>query len=364
MPANSSISPLAIFAGLSLLRSGAETSTASELKRALHFDGTAQTAFLGAGLAAASAASSGELSVKLVTRLFAEKSRVFAPAFIEQASLLGAPLQLESFKQAADGARDRINRWVSEETRGRVPDLLPPGSVSETTRLVLANALALSAAWTSPFDDSQTTPASFHLSAKVTREVPTLHGEGQYAFANVQGIKLLDLGYVGDAFSMLLVLPNEETDLRALESQLRAATLEHWAAQVKPTAVRVSLPKFSVETPHSWSASASFKALGVAAAFDSERADFSLITGSTRPEDRLFVSDVFHRALVTVDEKGTQAVAASALMVQAASAQLPTENRAEFKADRPFLFFIRHKGNGAILFIGRVAEPVASITRP
>lgn len=364
MPANSAISPLALFAGLSLLRSGAETSTANELKKALHFEGSAQTAFLGARHAAALPASNSELSVKLVTQLFAEKGRVFAPAYIEQASLLGAPLLLESFKQASEAARARINRWVSDETQARVPDLLPPGSVTETTRLVLANALALSAAWTEPFNDSQTTSDPFHLSAKVTREVPTLHGEGQYAFANVQGLKLLDLGYVGGAFSMLLVLPKEGTDLSAVESQLRAATLAYWAAQVKPTVVRVSLPRFSVETSRSWSASASLKTLGVASAFDSERADFSRITGSARPEDRLFVSDVFHRAQVSVDAKGTQAVAASALAMQAASAELPAENPSVFKADRPFLFFIRQKSNGAILFIGRVADPGTLVSGP
>jgi serpin B len=295
--------------------------------------------------------------VKLVTRLFAEKSRVFAPAFVEQASLLGAPLQLENFKEAGVGARDRINRWVSDETHGRVPDLLPDGSITESTRLVLANALVLAAAWTNQFEETQTRSEPFYVSTKVTRDVATMHGEGQYAFASVKGIKLLNLGYVGGAFSMLLVLPKAGTGPSSVESELRSATLQHWVSQLKPTAVRVSLPKFSVETPRSWSVSPSLKALGITAAFDAERADFTGISGSARPEDRLFVSDVFHRALVTVDEKGTQAVAASALAMQAAGAALPSEQPEEFKADRPFLFFIRENDNGAILFMGRVADP-------
>lgn len=352
------LSPLALFSALSLLRVGAAANTELELKQALHYEGPAESAFLGATRAATSA--SDEISLRLVARLFGEQSHAFKSSYVALSDSLGAPLSLLDIKHAPEAVREQINQFVSQQTQAKIPDLLPAGSIAADTRLVLGNALTFSARWAEPFDPARTDTRPFHVSAHSSRDSKTLHRQGQFAFANVKGVKLLELPYAGAQYSMILVLPKQGEPVASLERQLKDGGVEAWLRQLGPSTVEVSIPKFQLETPRSLALGRSLAALGIKSAFDAAAANFEPMNASTSAEDRLSVAEVFQRSVVTLDESGTQAAAATGVVMQAAGAALPGEKPQEFRADRPFLFFITDKAHGALLFLGRVVDPSGS----
>ncbi len=240
-----------------------------------------------------------------------------------------------------DAERKQINHWVEQKTRGKIPDLLPAGSVDSMTRLLLVNAIYFKGSWLHAFDPKKTSDQLFRTAAGVSVEVPMMQlNRTRLAYGENDCLQTLELPYEGEAVSMLLILPEADQAGMALEAAL--------ALERRKTDVNVFLPRFKVESTFA-SLKRQLVALGLTDAFDARRADFSGIS-----EQPLYISDVVHKAFVDVNEEGTEAAAATGVMMRATSIGAPPKT---FRADRPFVFLIRENESGKILFAGRVADP-------
>ncbi|MBI4953398.1 MAG: serpin family protein [Myxococcales bacterium] len=357
-PGNLAYSPASIAVALGMTYAGARGETAAEMKRALHLPDDAEA--LHGGFATVLAAYQAEPDkgapiIRVVNRLFGEKTLAFEPAFGALTTRrYGAPLDPCDFLGAAEAEQKRINDWVARETAGRIANLLPAGAVTGTTRLVLTNAVYFKGAWTNAFEKSATRPEAFKGAGGKTADVPMMHDVGRARFGKAEGVALLELGYQGGGFATLFVLPDDEGGLGALEERLSAAALRDWVAALTYEQVDIALPRFKVDPPATLRLKPLLAALGMPSAFDEARADFAGLA----PVPGLHIDDVYHRAFVAVDEEGTEAAAATAVVVAgSASAAAPGPPKQVFRADHPFLYFVRDTKSGLVLFAGRVAMP-------
>ena len=261
----------------------------------------------------------------------------------------GAEIRAADFIGQPDVERLAVNRWVEEKTNDRIKDLLASGSVTAMTRLILVNAIYFKSDWLSAFDKALTDDAPFYLLNGGFRNVPMMSMRpAKFNYMQNETFQLLELPYKGNEVSMLAVLPKRSDDLSKVEDGLSVSALNGWIQSMRRTEVAVSFPKFKVETELA-SLKKTLVEMGLSDAFDPTTADFSNISDVT-----LFLSDVVHKAFVQVDEEGTEAAAATAVVWRTMAALNPPE---QFRADRPFLFFIRHNATGTILFMGRVTNP-------
>jgi serpin B len=358
---NLALAPVSVFTALSMTWSGARGETAAQMKKVLHAEGTPEQALDVAGkLVASFRDPDRKVTLRVANRLFGEQSYGFEKPFVDRVrAAFGAPMDVLDFKNDFEGGRKRINDWVSGETQKRIKDLIPAGGLDAETRLVLANAVYFSGEWSEPFEPGATRPEAFHASPTESKDVPTMHKSEFFYFAATDGVKVLELPYGGSGVAMTLVLPDAPDGLDAVEKRLTSAAFDGWVSAAharRQQSVIVSLPRFEIDPPASLSLGDMLKDLGMPLAFDRQRADFTGIANPPKPDDRLYVSKVFHKAFVKVDEKGTEAAGATAVVMARAGAAAPS-SPPEFKADHPFLFFIRDTRSGMILFMGRVADP-------
>lgn len=355
-PGNRVLSPTSIAIALAMLHAGAKGDTAKEIADALHQ--SAAPAELHAGLAALlrrwnAGAEAYELSV--VDRLFGDISVKFERDYLGlTGKVFGAELQPMNFEGAADASRLEINAWVASQTKKRIEELLPPRAIDASTRLVLVNAIYFKGKWAQEFSPDQTSDAPF-FAAGGEANVPTMHRTGMIAHAAVADAKLavVHLPYVGDDLAMTIILPDARDGLAELERSLDAEALERWLAAARPIRVDLALPKFRIEMKASLTLKAPLRELGIRRAFDATQADF---TGIAPASEKLEITEGYHKAFIEVDEAGTEAAAATAIAM-GRGAGAPPAPPVTFHADRPFLYLIRDTQSGAILFIGRVADP-------
>jgi serpin B len=255
----------------------------------------------------------------------------------------GAGLQLADFAGDPEAARERINAWVAEHTGGRIEDLLPRGSIDEATRLVLTNAVYFSARWEIPFSEDATEDRPFTALDGSTARVPTMHNELKATYAEIEGHQLVELPYANGETSMVVVLP-AEGEFEAFEESLTVDRLAIMLERASRAQVTLALPKFEVES--AFSLVKALQDLGVERAFG-PAADLSGMS-----EEDLFVSDVVHQSFVSVDERGTEAAAATAAIV----AETALTEQVEMTVDRPFLFYVRDRPTETPLFFGRVTD--------
>jgi serine protease inhibitor len=355
-PGNLAVSPASITTALAMVYGGARGETAAEMKRVLHFEGSPEevTRSVG-GLQQQWNAGNGPTILRSTNRLFGEATCTFEKPFLDATqSAFGAPLETVDFVKSPERARQHINDWMEKETQYRVRDVIPRDAVDGLTRLVLVNAIYFKADWAHPFEASATRFIPFYLTKTDRKDVPTMRKEGTFRFAERGGVRVLELPYEGQDASMVLLVTDAVDGLPALEQALTSAELDRWISAMKPELVDVTLPKFEIEPSSSISLRETLGALGMRLAFDKEKADFTGIANPKSPRDRLFLRDVFHRAFVKVDEKGTEAAAVTAVFN--AYGGMPPEPRI-FRADHPFLFVLRDTKTGMILFMGRVANP-------
>ena len=357
-PGNVTVSPVSVSIALSMTFGGARGETAAEMAEVMHLPvGEAVHGSWSTALARWAAPGS-DIEIALANRLFGEATFSFDESFLAlTADRYGAPLEPRDFKGAPDVQRRAINQWVSERTRQRVNDLIPPPGITGQTRLVLANALYFKAAWAEPFNDKATAPGSFWVDGKTEVQVPLMNNTKSFRAASVDGVELVELPYRGGGFAMLVALPQARGGLAAVEAKLDAATLDRWVAALKHEPVWLTLPRFTLDPPDSVNLATVLGKMGIKRAFDRTRADFTGIANPADPADRLYISAVFHKTFVAVDEKGTEAAAATAVVMAPAGAR-PAPPR-KVVVDHPFLFFIRDLDSGAILFVGRVTNPAA-----
>jgi serpin B len=255
------------------------------------------------------------------------------------------------FIRNAGRERERINGWVEDNTNDRIKDLLPDGLVTSDTRLVLANAVWFKGDWARQFKASATTQLPFHLSSGEQVEVPMMMQKASFLHGRYPGVQVLSLPYAGGDLSMVVLLPENPDGLSALETELSAEKLGRWINALSSSEMRVHFPKFRAES--SLNLPQTMQALGMIDAFSPSRADFS---GMTALND-LFISDAMHKAFVEVNEEGTEAAAATGIVMKVRSTPVSPPS---FRADHPFLYLVRHDPTGTILFMGRMSDPSKS----
>ncbi|HTJ81243.1 MAG TPA: serpin family protein [Polyangiaceae bacterium] len=353
-------SPASLSIALSMTYGGAGGETATEMAKVLHFTGSADDVMKGAGtLSTQLGDGSHGVTFTIANRLYGEKTYHFEDAFLESTKkAYGAGLEPVDFRANAEGARASINGWVESKTDKRITNLIPQGALSADTRLVLTNAIYFLGDWATPFEKAKTRDEAFSTSATDTVQVPTMHRSGSYDFVAADGAQILSMPYAGGAMRMLVVLPDATDGLGALESQLDAKKVDAWIGAMKPTEVRVALPKFEIDPVEPIAAGKLLQAMGMKTAFGA-KADFKKIANPSNAADQLMISEVFHKAFVKVDEKGTEAAAASAVVMTVKGLAVEPKG-VEFKADHPFLFLMRDDATGLVLFMGRVANPKAT----
>jgi serpin B len=357
-PGNMAVSPASISAALAMTYGGANGTTADEMKKVLHADAGADELMTAWGtLSKALTAPSRPNKLAIANRLFGQKSYVFQQPYLDRVrTTFGAPLEPLDFQGAPDPSRVRINGWVSEQTNDRIKDLLPSGAITPLTRLVLVNAIYFLGTWQARFDPAKTKDEPWLAPLSKKKQVPMMHQQNNAHFAQANGVKLLELPYTGGSTSLLIALPDRVDGLGALESSLTSATFDGWRQAVMTQPVVISLPRFEVNAG-AVSLGKQLAALGMPSAFDPNRADFTKMATPANPNERLNVDDVFHKAFVKLDEKGTEAAAATGVVMSSRGMDSKPPKPVEFKADHPFLFFIVDKDSGLILFMGRVTEP-------
>ena len=355
-------SPYSISAALSMTREGARAETAAELDRALHLgpEFSAQQEALRLALRPPEItdwSESGErqqvpaYALEVANRLWGARDATFQPEFL--ATLKGryaAPLDQLDFTQS-DAARKVINDWVAKSTHDRIKDILAAPLPLPNTRLALANAIYFKAGWTHAFPPHATQEADWHLEGAPPSRAQLMHTAKGFRYAETDAAQLLELSYRGGATSMVVILPKGPGKLSSLEAALTPDALAGWLGQLSPEQVEVHLPRFEFTTP-SLRLREQLEALGVKRAFQESRADFSGMS-----EEPLYIGAVVHKAFIAVDEKGTEAAAATVVMMARKGARPNPPEPKKFRADRPFLFLIRHQQTGAILFMGRLAQP-------
>ena len=351
-------SPYSISLALAMTYAGARGQTEQQMASTLHFlldQDSLHPAFnrLATELASRGEGAAGKdeqgFRLNIANALWGQEGYQFLAEFLDiLATDYGAPLQFLDFANDPEAARITINDWAAEETEGRIEDLIPPGVIDTLTRLVLANAIYFSAAWALPFEPEMTEDGPFYLLDGSEVKVPMMHQTKSLAYAEGEGYQAAELPYDGEELSMVILLP-AKGDLEAFESALDASQVEAILKNLSYSQVALSLPKFEFESE--FSLAETLAALGMPDAFTSD-ADFSGMTGNRE----LSITDVLHKAFVSVDEAGTEAAAATAVVIGVTSA--PAEP-IPFTVDRPFLFLIRDLQTGTILFIGRVVDPIA-----
>ncbi len=357
-PGNLFVSPASIRFAFAMLSAGAKGETATELGTLFGF--TPRTHDVSATLARDWAKLAIEpkeewrkgqvVTISTANRLFAAKDAKLLPDYVALTrDRYAAPVESVDFAKDAEGARKTINAFVAERTNGKIKDIVAPGVLPPATKLALANAIYFRAAWSNPFDDAQPGPFTTP-SGPVTAKMMQKLGPGKYG--EVSDAFVADLLYGnGQEFAMTIVLPKAKDGLSALEQSLdeqKLSVYAHAASHVPK--LRITLPKFRVES--AMSLVDSLKALGAPRVFEYGKSDLSGIDG-TRD---LFVGAALHKTFVAVDEKGTEAAAATVLGAVAGAAPRNDEP-IEMKIDRPFLFAIRDVRHDRIVFLGRVVDP-------
>jgi len=345
-------SPYSLSTALAMTYAGAAGNTAAEMANVLHFtlpQERVHPAFarLIEDVERAGDAEGCELSV--ANALWGQQGFDFLPAFLQSVQTnYGAPLHQVNFA-ATDAARTRINDWVAERTRDKIKNLIRLRVLNASTRLVLTNAIYVKGDWVHPFEASATADALFWVSADRSVSAPMMQQTKSFRYGESDLCQVLELPYAGDALSMLVLLPRERADLPALEEALTHAALAQWTSGLASREVAVTLPKFKLTCQ--FTLGKVLQEMGMGDAFG-PAADFSGMTGRRD----LYISAVIHKAFVDVNEEGTEAAAATAVVMRLTGLPQPP---VVFRADHPFLLLIRHKPSGSILFMGRVADPVA-----
>jgi serpin B len=357
------VSPVSVATALGMVLAGARGDTEKEIATVLHVDdlkieeALAAAADLQNDLNGRGKERSFELSI--ANRLWAQKDKQLLRPYTDQVrEHFGAEIGLVDFIGAPDVAVKEINAWAARATRDKIPAAMDREHVDEMTRLVLVNAVYFLGKWDSPFEEYNTRPLDFHRAPDDKLEVPTMFQKDYFSFHVADRLKILRMPYRGGELSMVLLLPNDIDGIDELESQLTHENLTAWTAALESTEVLIWLPKFKFTSDLDLNGTLAL--LGMPSAFDPATADLSGIDGITpsaaNRDQGLFIQHAIHRAIIEVDEEGTEAAATTVITTGEKSAR-PSDRPPEFRADHPFLFLIQHEPTGAILFLGRVTDP-------
>lgn len=343
-------SPYSISTALGMTFAGARNETAAQMAAVLHFDpdqSTLHQSFFDLATGIDGTGKAYQLAVG--NALWGQENYPFDREYVALIrQYYSGGFHTVDFARETETSRGRINQWIAEKTADKIRNLLQQGDINALTRLVLTNAIYFKGDWETQFDRRLTRPAPFRVKPGQTIDVPMMSRTGSLPYAATDLLQAVELPYAGGDLSMLVLLPT--TDLNVVERQLSGQLLDELLVQMKPVPLSLYLPRFKFDARYALQEEKYLPALGMVDAFQERLADFSGLTG----RKELFISGVFHKAFIDVNESGTEAAAATAVVIGLKSALPPTT---VFRADRPFMFLIRHKPTGAILFLGRVANP-------
>ena len=357
---NASLSPYSISKALAMAWAGARGTTEDQMTRVLHFSlpqDRLHPAFDALDLAITSPsalADQGQFVLTLANSVWADRTFSLLPSYLDTLAVnYGAPVRLVDFINAPEPARLTINQWVGQETAGLIPELLSPQEVDSSTRVVLTNAIYFKAKWSSPFSKNSTGPGTFHLADGTDLTVDTMVQTSNWPYAAGTDFQAVELPYVGYDTSMIVVLPTTGK-LVEVEQALASGGFATLRSSLALGQVYLVLPKFQIDTR--FQLGTTLVALGMDKPMCSNPAgDYDFSGMSSDPW--LCISDVIHQSNVLVDEVGTEAAAATAVIMGDAGISADASKPIEMRVDRPFLFFIHNRATGAILFMGRVANP-------
>jgi serpin B len=359
-------SPYSISTALAMTYAGAKGETGTQMSKVLHFP-ECQTALHPAfSLLQDQINDAAQKNIKLsiANALWGQKGHPFRKEFKDAVkNYYKAALKEVDFRTAYEAARKVINAWVEKKTHEKIKDLVPKRVLKPMTRLVLVNAIYFKGNWASPFKTGDTKDMPFMVTPNNSVEVPMMTQKSYFGYKKNDSLQVLELPYAknrlenplelpssydDNTVSMIVLLPRQRDGLAELESSLNPANLDEWLDGLRRKKVKVFLPKFKVST--GFELSNTLKKMGMPDAFNDD-ADFSGMDGTTD----LSIMSIIHKAFVDVNEKGTEAAAATAVFVGTRGLPPPTPT---FRADHPFIFLIRHNSSGSILFMGRVVNPV------
>lgn len=351
-------SPYSISLALAMTYAGAGSQTEAQMAQALCFDLPQERlhpAFNSLDLSLTAlgqqeASEEADFRLNIANSLWGQRDYTFKPEFLDVlAQNYGAGLRLLDFTVDPDGSRRTINDWVSQETEQKIKDLIPEGAIDPLTRLVLANAIYFNAPWLHEFNQSATQDESFYLLDGSEIKTPLMKQTGRFAYVDGDGYRAVEMPYQGGRFSMIVLLP-DAGGFEAFEDHFDAALLKTVRENLQHHEVVLSMPRYKFESQ--FALVDALKELGMTDAFEYGLADFSGMDGTRE----LYISDVAHKAFVAVDEEGTEAAAATAIIVGTMAMPEP-EEPVVLTIDRPFLFLIGDRRSDALLFVGRVMQP-------
>jgi len=347
-------SPYSISTCLAMTYAGARAETEKQMGQALHFEESQRQLHSSFGelqrqLTEASKPEGIELNI--ANALWTQKDPPLLPAFLQiTKSEYQANVSQADFRTGAEEARDKINRWVSQKTKEKIQNILPPGSLTDLTRLVLANAIYFKGVWARQFQKTETSTQPFHLSTARHVEVPLMHHFDEVRYTEDADFQAVELPYKGGGLSIVILLPRQVDACSKLEDRLTPALLSRSLGGMKKQKVEIFLPRFKLES--SFELSDTLAKMGMRDAFG-PKADFSGMDGTKS----LYVSGVFHKAWGEVNEEGTEAAAATAVVMTRSAVIKQPPPPPIFRADHPFIFLIRDTRSGSVLFLGRLVDP-------
>ena len=362
-------SPYSISTALAMACAGARGSTEMQMARVMHYpvilspgDESSSTIipdrekFAGAfGKIIKDLNSRGEkgaYELRVANALWGQEGYEIVSDFIRVVSAqYGGECKQVDFVRATEAARKTINTWVEKKTENKIKDLIKPGVLNRMTRLVLTNAIYFKGNWARQFKKAGTRPGPFTLADGKKTDVPMMNQTEHFKYMETESFQALELPYVDNELSMIILLPKRTDGLGDIEKTLTAENFPKWLKKLHKRKVIVSVPKFKMTSQ--FSLASVLKSMGLTDAFVPDVADFSGMNGKRD----LFISAVIHKAYVDVNEEGTEAAAATGVVIGVTSVM--PDRPAVFRADHPFLFLIRDNISGGILFIGRMMEPKA-----
>lgn len=349
------LSPYSISAALAMTYVGARGATAKEMAKVMNFkqpDVRLHAAFSALITTMNAAGETGHFDLTVANRLFGAQNYKFKENFLlATKEYYHAPMETVNFSGTPEGARKRINDWVEKKTKDRIKNLLPKGVIKKLTRLVLVNAIYFKSSWRFPFEKSLTKDGPFHITKSKKKTVKMMRKTQRMRYGKCKGAKVLAIPYKGNRLSMIVFLPDKIEGIYEFEKNLTAKKMHKAIKGLRFEEVKLKMPRFGVESK--FMLADQLKAMGMKKAFDDKQADFSGMSN----EKGLRISNVIHQAFVKVDEKGTEAAAATAVVMLGRGAPMQEPKVHKFHMDHPFLFLIRDNRTGSILFMGRVVEP-------
>ncbi len=346
------ISPYSISSALAMTYAGARGNTAAQMADVLHYDlAPEQLHKLFSELSKAFNAGGESYRLSVANALWSQVGLKLVPEYVSLAEkYYDAGLKEVDFVYHTEEARSAINRWVEGKTEGKIIDLIAPGVLDPLTRLVLTNAIYFKGRWEQQFRPEQTAEAPFRLSTGKQVIVPFMHQAETFRYAETASAQVLELPYSGNELAMTILLPKPDSSLAELEAAIRTDGVLSILEALSPTKVDVSIPRFRFEAE--LLLNGYLEQLGMVNAFDDDIADFSGISDTF-----LYITHVLHKAFIEVNEEGTEAAAATAVVMGTRSIRLDLPK--VFVADRPFVFLIRDVRTGSILFMGRLSDPLS-----